>query len=133
MPVIVLCRLFNTIFAICTVDKANRDAVEPWNLRINRLVFDFCWVILVWNIFALAASIVSCVSFLPPSPPPRRVAGEEARRRGFRDKLHAQFAINDAVLVLITLVLLMIACHIKKDLWQARLPPPVVAMVSTLV
>lgn len=132
LPVIVLCRLFNTIFAICTVDKANRDAVEPWNLRINRLVFDFCWVILVWNIFALAASIVSCVFF--PPPPPRRIAGgEEARRRGFRDKLHAQFAINDAVLALITLVLLMIACYIKKDLWQARLLPSVVAMVSTLV
>ncbi|XXH01544.1 hypothetical protein Hte_007904 [Hypoxylon texense] len=134
LPIIVFCRLFNTIFAICTVDKANRDAVEPWNLRINRLVFDFCWVILVWNIFALAASIVTCVFFPRPLPSPHREAGgQDTRGRGFRDKLHAQFAINDAVLALITLVLLMIACHIKKELRQALLPPPVVAMVSSLV
>ncbi|KAI6082634.1 hypothetical protein F4821DRAFT_246745 [Hypoxylon rubiginosum] len=127
LPVIVICRLFNTIFAICTVDKANK-VVEAWNIRANKLVFDFCWIILVWNIFALAISILSCLFF----PSSRRVPGDEARR-SFRDKLHTQFAINDAALAFITLVLLMIACHIHKNPWDPRLPTDVVAMVSCLV
>ncbi|KAI1773092.1 hypothetical protein F4818DRAFT_117925 [Hypoxylon cercidicola] len=128
LPIIVVCRLFNTIFALCTIDKANRDAVSAWNIRTNKLVFDFCWIILVWNIFALAASIVSCVFF----PRSRRAAGEWARR-SFRDKLHTQFAINDAVLALITLGLLVVACHIKKSPPLDEIPPKVIALVSTLV
>lgn len=131
LPIIIFCRLFNTIFAICTVDKANKEVAAGWNVRIHKLLFDFCWIILVWSIFALAASIVSCVFF----PSPRRRAGEEAKR-GFRDKVRAQFAINDAVLALITLVLLVIACHAMTPRWQGQfvgLMPPVVAMVSSLV
>ncbi|KAI1372168.1 hypothetical protein F4677DRAFT_449656 [Hypoxylon crocopeplum] len=130
LPLIVFCRLFNTIFAACTIDKANKDVGEGWNIRIHKLLFDFCWIILVWNVFALAASIFNCV-FFPPSG-----RGAEGSKRDFRDKLRAQFAINDAVLALITLVLLVVACHAVSPHWDGTwvgLRPPVVAMVSSLV
>ncbi|KAI1759134.1 hypothetical protein GGR53DRAFT_471640 [Hypoxylon sp. FL1150] len=133
LPAIVLCRLFNTLFAACTVDKAN-NVVEAWNIRSNNLVFDFCWIILIWNAFALVASILGCLFFpSSSSSSSRRTSGDEARRRSFRDKLHTQFAINDAALALITLVLLIIACHLKKNPWDPRIPRDVEALVSCLV
>ncbi|KAI0380495.1 hypothetical protein F5Y04DRAFT_99593 [Hypomontagnella monticulosa] len=130
LPIIVFCRLFNTVFAACTIYKANTDVGDGWNIRIHKLLFDFCWIILVWNIFALVASIVSCVFF----PSPDRRSGEPAK--DFRDRLRVQFACNDVVLGIVTLVLLVIACHGMRPQWEGRfvgLMPPVVAMVSSLV
>ncbi|KAI0179774.1 hypothetical protein GGR52DRAFT_568542 [Hypoxylon sp. FL1284] len=132
LPIIVLCRLFNTIFALCTIDKFNKDMVEESrNFRAHKLVFDFCWIILVWNIFTLAASIISCVFF--PSSRHTSLRPRAGAGRSFKDKLHAQFAINDAVLALITLVLLVIACNTKRNPQDPRPSPPVVVMMSFLV
>ncbi|KAI2469092.1 hypothetical protein F4781DRAFT_240451 [Annulohypoxylon bovei var. microspora] len=130
LPIIVFCRLFNTIFAACTIDKANKDVGDGWNIRVYKLLFDFCWIILVWNIFALVTSIISCTFF---SSPERE---KEESGRDFRDKLRVQFACNDAVLGVITLVLLVVACHAIEPTWEERfvgLMPPVVAMVASLI
>lgn len=130
LPIIVFCRFFNTIFAACTIYKANMDVGDGWNIRIHKLLFDFCWIILVWNIFALVASIIGYLFF----PSPDRRTGESTR--DFKDRLRVQFACNDIVLGLVTLTLLVIACHGMRPHWEGRfvgLTPPVVAMVSSLV
>ncbi|KAI1210151.1 uncharacterized protein F4807DRAFT_459982 [Annulohypoxylon truncatum] len=132
LPIIVFCRLFNTVFAACTIDKANNDVGDGWNLRIYKLLFDFCWIILVWNIFAFVASIFSCAFF----PIPVREKEGSRTGRDFRDKMRIQFACNDAVLGVITLVLLVVACHGIDPSWEGQfvgLMPPVVAMVASLV
>lgn len=130
LAIIVFCRLFNTIFAPCTINKAIKVTGDGWNYWINRFLFGICLVIPVWNIFALTTSIVSCPLF--------SVFG---RKRGeslssFRDRLRIRFACNDAVLGLITLGLLAIACHAISSHWGERfvgLRPPIMAMVSVLV
>ncbi|KAI1459704.1 hypothetical protein F4805DRAFT_419951 [Annulohypoxylon moriforme] len=134
LPIIVFCRLFNTIFAACTIDKANKEVGDGWNLRINMLLFDFCWIILVWNIVAFVASVVTC-TFLP-TPEREKEGSTTGTGRDFRDKMRVQFACNDAVLGVITLVLLVVACHGVDPRWEGRfvgLMPPVVAMVASLV
>ncbi|KAI0886650.1 uncharacterized protein GGS22DRAFT_116023 [Annulohypoxylon maeteangense] len=132
LPIIVFCRLFNTIFAACTIDKANKDVGDGWNIRMHKLLFDFCWIILVWNIFAFLVSVVCC-TLLPVIEREKEGSGTE---RDLRDKIRSQFACNDAVLGVITLVLLVIACHGIDPSWEGKfvgLAPPVVAMVASLV
>lgn len=132
LPIIVFCRLFNTVFAACTIDKANKDMGDGWNIRMHRLLFDFCWIILIWNVFALLTSIVVCTLF--PAPEPEKEGS--VTERDFRDKMRVQFACNDAVLGVITLVLLVVACHGIDAIWEGKsvqLMPPVVAMVASLV
>ncbi|KAI1660429.1 hypothetical protein F4813DRAFT_349946 [Daldinia decipiens] len=130
LAIIVLCRLFNTIFAACTIGKAINVIGDGWNYWINIFLFGICLVIPVWNIFALTTSIVSypfCSIF-------GRKRGESVS--GFRDRLRIRFACNDAVLGLITLGLLAIACHAISSHWGERfvgLRPPIIAMVSVLV
>ncbi|OTB00593.1 hypothetical protein M426DRAFT_324145 [Hypoxylon sp. CI-4A] len=130
LPIIVLCRTFNTIFTACTVDRMNKYLGYGWDLRINKLVLDFCWIALAWNAFALTYSIVGCMFFQP---------GRRERRtheKSFRDKMRIHFACNDAILGIIILVLLTIASRFVdphfKGAW-AGLVPSIVAMVSVLV
>ncbi|KAI1088864.1 hypothetical protein F5B19DRAFT_403246 [Rostrohypoxylon terebratum] len=132
LPIIVFCRLFNTVFAVCTIVKANKDVGDGWNIRIHRLLFDFCWIIFIWNILALLASIVVWTLF----PAPEREKEGSGVGRDFRDKMRVQFACNDAVLGIITLILLVVACRGIDAIWEGelvQLMPPVVAMVASLV
>ncbi|KAI0122474.1 hypothetical protein F4814DRAFT_438504 [Daldinia grandis] len=130
LAIIVLSRLFNTIVATCTIYGAIRLTNDGWNYWINRLLFSFCCIILVWNIFALITSIINCPVFSVFS-----------RKRGnpvssFRNKLRIWFACNDAALGLIILSLLAMACHAISSHWGERFEgprPPIMVMVSVLI
>ncbi|KAI0849522.1 hypothetical protein F5Y00DRAFT_261653 [Daldinia vernicosa] len=130
LAIIVFCRLFNTIFAACTIDKAIKVIGEGWNYWINKFLFGICLVIPIWNIFALTTSIVNCPFF--------SIFGRKREESvsSFRGRLRIRFACYDAVLGLITLGLLPIACYAISSHWGERfvgLRPPIMAMVSVLV
>ncbi|KAI1099087.1 hypothetical protein F4804DRAFT_322916 [Jackrogersella minutella] len=130
VPIIIFCRLFNAMFSVLTINKANKEVGDGWNLWIFKLLFGLCWIILIWNLFALLASIVSRTCF----PYSSHEKGEP--KKDFRDWLRVRFACSDAALGLVTVVLLVIACQGMNPNWNGRfvgLKPPVVAMVSFLV
>ncbi|KAI1473565.1 hypothetical protein F4774DRAFT_423151 [Daldinia eschscholtzii] len=128
LPIIVFLRLFNAVLAAFAIYKANKEVSEGWNIWIYRLLFDFCWILLVWNISALATGIINCL-FLSIF---NRKSGESVNN--LVDKLRMQFACNDAILGLITLVLLVIACEGTGSRWEGQftvLTAPTVVIVST--
>ncbi|KAI8956998.1 hypothetical protein F5Y11DRAFT_341203 [Daldinia sp. FL1419] len=126
LPVISFCRVFNTVFALLTIDKVNSRIGNGGNVMVYRHLFDFCWIILIWNIFTFAVSTISSLFFSAYDS-----KDEKPARSSFRDTLRIHFALNDVGLGLVTLILLVISCNTGGQF--VRFSGPAVIMVSSLV